>query len=270
VIEPVRRFFVSALLVAAVACSRENAAPAVPAEPPPGAGVTIEFSDKPVALAAFAIKDLDGRPIDRAGWAGKVVLLNFWATWCGPCREEIPDLIALQNKYRDQLIVVGLSVDEGPAADVKAFADAHQINYPISIVGKDVETLFGGIHSVPSTFIVNTTGGIVQRHVGLLKADVTEQEVRSLAGLPTAATVKIVPDTGQVLLANSAYATEIPGVDLSGLSPAKKVEALKRLNTEKCSCGCGLTLAQCRINDPSCDISPGIAAKLVKAIRRGN
>ena len=79
--------------------------------------------------------------------------------------------------------------------------------------------------------------------------------------------MKVVKDTGQVLLANAAYATEIPGVDLKGMTPAQKAEALKRLNTEHCTCGCNTTLAQCRINDPSCSTSLPLAQKVTADIR---
>jgi hypothetical protein len=73
-----------------------------------------------------------------------------------------------------------------------------------------------------------------------------------------------VKDTGQVLLANAAYATSIPGVDFSGLTPEQKAAALQRMNTEHCTCGCGLTVAQCRINDPTCDVSLPLAQKMAK------
>jgi cytochrome c biogenesis protein CcmG/thiol:disulfide interchange protein DsbE len=209
-----------------------------------------------------------GKPIDQSQWRGKVVLVNFWATWCGPCRMEIPDLIKLQDKYRDKLVIVGLSIDEGPVDAVKAFAAAEHINYPVAVVNDQTEKLFGGITSVPSTFIVNADGGIVQRHVGLLRADVTEQEVRSLANLPTAAEVSVVKDTGQVLKANAAFATEIPGISFEGLTPGQKAEVLKRLNTDMCTCGCGSTLAGCRIEDSSCETSLPLAKKVVAEIRK--
>ena len=89
----------------------------------------------------------------------------------------------------------------------------------------------------------------------------TEQEVRCLEPADRGQRA-MVKDTGEVLLANAAYATEIPGVDLSSLTPRQKADVLKRLNTEKCTCGCGLTLAQCRINDPSCTVSLPIAKKI--------
>ncbi len=255
----------------AAACSGSEARQATVAarEPVPGAGVKVVFSDRPVPMPSFTLTDVStGRTIDPSSWRGKVVIVNFWATWCGPCRMEIPDLIKLQDKYRDHLVVVGLSIDEGPIEAVKAFAAAEKINYPVAVVGKDIEKLFGGITSVPSTFIVSPDGGIVQRHVGLLKADVTEQEVRALAKLPTNAEVSVVKDTGQVLKGNAAYAIEIPGISFEGLSAGQKAEALRRLNTEMCSCGCGLTLAGCRIDDAGCEISLPIAKKVVAEIRR--
>jgi hypothetical protein len=79
--------------------------------------------------------------------------------------------------------------------------------------------------------------------------------------------VSVVKDTGQVLKGNAAYATEIPGISFVGLTPAQKAEALKRLNTEMCTCGCGSTLAGCRIEDPSCETSLPLAKKLVASIR---
>ena len=259
-------------MVTAAACSDTQARQAAVAAqdvPVPGAGVKVVFSDHPLPMPSFKLTDVTtGRPIDQSQWRGKVVVLNFWATWCGPCRMEIPDLIKLQDRYRDHLVVVGLSIDEGPVEAVKAFAAEQKINYPVAVVDTQIEKLFGGITSVPSTFIVSPDGGIVQRHVGLLRADVTEQEVRALAKLPTAAEISIVKDTGQVLKGNAAYATEIPGISFEGLTPAQKAEALKRLNTEMCTCGCGSTLAGCRIDDSACEISLPIAKKVIAEIRR--
>jgi thiol-disulfide isomerase/thioredoxin len=254
------------------ACSRRDATPALLFEPPAATGgdgagsLRIQFSDKPVMAPAFSVAGLDGKTINSADWRGKVVLVNFWATWCGPCREEIPVLVALQERYRDRLLIVGLSIDERPAAEVQAFVADHRINYPVAIADERVQQAFGGITAVPATYVVNPDGGIVQRHMGLTRPFVSEQEVRALAGLPIVAKVETVKDTGQVLLANAAYATEIPGLSLSTLTPAQREEVLRRLNTEKCTCGCGLTMAQCRINDPSCVVSLPAAQKVVKSV----
>ena len=256
-------------LVVLASCSKASQPGGDPlaGQPTPGAGVALAFAETPVALPAFALVDLDGRPIDQRAWAGKVVVLNFWATWCGPCRQEIPDLIALQQRYRDYVVVVGLSVDDGPAADVRAYVTAQHINYPVAIVSEQIQAQFGGISSVPSTFILTKDGKITQRHVGLLRAAYVEQEVRALAGLPTAATVSHDPKLGPRLLNRSEFQAQIPGVDLSTLPPAKHIEALKQLNTEKCTCGCGLTVAQCLVDDPNCGTSPTIAKAIMARIK---
>jgi len=233
-----------------------------------GAGVKIQFSDKPLPLPEFKLADLDGRTVDQAAWRGKVVLLNFWATWCGPCREEIPALVALQEHYRDQVIVAGLSIDD-PDTDVKSFLSMFHVNYLVGRADENVQRAFGGVSAVPATYVLDTEGKIVQRHIGMINPTLIEHEIRSLSGLPTDASVARVQDTGQVLLANAAYATEIPGVDLTKLSTKQKEAALKGLNTEHCTCGCGLTLAQCRINDPGCTISLPAAQKFVQSIATG-
>jgi hypothetical protein len=132
----------------------------------------------------------------------------------------------------------------------------------VAVVGEDVQQAFGGIPAVPSTFVVSPAGKMVQRHVGLLDMRRTEQEVRVLAGMSSDAAVQTVADTGQVFLSNAAFATSIPGVDLSKLTPAQKEKALTQMNTDHCTCGCGLTIAQCRINDESCGVSLPIAKKI--------
>jgi thiol-disulfide isomerase/thioredoxin len=220
-----------------------------------GEGLTLQFSDKPVPLPDLQVRDIAGASVDPRQWADKVVLINFWATWCVPCRDEMPDLVALQTHYRDQLVIVGLSIDEGPITDVRRFVDEFRVNYPVAIVGEPVVRAFGGVQAVPATFVVDRSGKIVQRHIGRLQMERTEHEVRALAGLPTQARIERVPDTGQVLLANAAYATSIPGVDFTQHTALAKRHALGRMNREPCDCGCGLTVAQCRIEDPACDVS---------------
>jgi cytochrome c biogenesis protein CcmG/thiol:disulfide interchange protein DsbE len=228
-----------------------------------GDGVQVQWSDRPVPMPALNLVDVEGRTISNASLAGKVVLLNFWATWCGPCREEIPMLAALQKHYGDRLAIIGLSIDESPAEEVKAFAAGLGVNYPVVMSTRALEAEFGGITAVPSTFVVDPQGRILQRHLGLLRGPRTEHEVRVLAGLPTPASVATVQDTGQVLLANAAYATEIPGLDLQPLSSTDREQTLRRLNEEHCTCGCGLTVAQCRINDPSCQVSLPVAREIL-------
>jgi thiol-disulfide isomerase/thioredoxin len=266
------------LIFAGPGCSHADRVPSLLFEQPPastadGVGaakaLTVKFSDKPLPVPAFSLASLDGKPISSADWQGKVVLINFWATWCGPCREEIPVLVALQERYRDSLVVVGLSIDERPASEVKAFVDSHRINYQVAIADAKVQHDFGGISAVPSTYVVNPASRIVQRHVGLISPFLSEQEVRALSGQSLLVKVETVQDTGQVLLANAAYATDIPGLTLSALTPAQREQVLRRLNTESCTCGCGLTMAQCRINDPGCVVSLPAAQQVVAGIVGG-
>jgi thiol-disulfide isomerase/thioredoxin len=229
----------------------------------------IRFAKDPAPTPPFLVSDLNGHAISTAQLHGKVVLVNFWATWCPPCREEIPGLIALQNKYKDRLQIIGVSVDEdAPASFVKAFAEKEGINYPV-VMGTEIAKEYGGVPALPTSFVVNTDGRVVQKHVGLLEPAEVENEVRALLGLPVSARIETFADTGQIFLKNAERATELPGVDLKGLTPEQKTAVLKRLNSESCTCGCNLTIAQCRINDSSCAISTKLAAEIVNEVKTG-
>jgi len=230
---------------------------------------TIRFVTDPQPVPSFTVETLEGQTISAASLQGKVVLLNFWATWCGPCIAEIPDLIQLQNKYERQFQVIGLSVDAGSPEDVKRFVQEKKINYPIAIVSTELQGKFGGVMGLPTSFIVDTNGRIVQKHVGLRDPAIYDLEIRALLGLPVEAKIETFEDAGQVLLSNADKATELPGVDLSKLTPEQRKIALRRLNEESCTCGCGLTLAQCRINDTTCPVSPGLANEIVDKIVAG-
>ena len=192
--------------------------------------------------------------------------MNFWATWCPPCRAEIPDLIALQNRYRNQLVVLGISEDEIDVEHVKAFVDAQGINYPIAMTTPELRKIFKGVVALPTTFLIGPDGKLEQKHVGLLNAAATELETRVLAGLTTNARVERVVDEDRVRLENAAQAKEIPGVDLAKLTPAVRTEVVKALNAEDCTCGCSLTLAACRINDPTCNVSLPLAKTVAKRV----
>lgn len=231
-----------------------------------GEKVTIELLKEPGTIGAFAMKDLDGKPLSSSDWKGKVVLVNFWATWCGPCKAEIPDLIALQNKYRDQLVIVGISEDEGPVDEVRKFAQQYKVNYPVAMVTPDVEKLFPGIVALPTTFFLDREGKVAQKHVGMLHARETEATARFLAGLPVNGDVKKVDDPNKMNPEDVAQLKEIPGIDLSKVPEAKRSEVLQALNSENCTCGCGLTVAKCRIDDPSCTVSPEVGKKIVDRI----
>jgi thiol-disulfide isomerase/thioredoxin len=144
----------------------------------------VRFLTDPEPVPTLTVQDLDGRPISSDDWRGKTTVVNFWATWCLPCLQEIPDFIALQEKYPDHVQFIGFSMDEGPADQVKQFVADHQVTYPVAIVGDGVAAQFGGVFGLPTSFIVDPEGRVVQRHIGLVSPDLYEQEIRSLAGLP--------------------------------------------------------------------------------------
>jgi len=226
----------------------------------------IRFANNPQAVPPFLVNDLDGDVISTAAFRGKVVLLNFWATWCPPCREEIPELIDLANRYQDTLQIVGISMDDASPAEVKQFATRLGVNYPIIMGGREIISPYGGVPALPTTYIVNREGRIVQKHVGLYPTFIYEDEIRALLDMPVDASIQTFEDTGQIFLKNAALATALPGVEFAGLTPEQKKAALKRLNSESCDCGCRLTLAQCRINDTSCPVSRQLAARVVKEV----
>ena len=265
---------VLALLLGAAACGADgggrDAVPRGPADPPAlfeaPSDLRLQFVDTPAPVPDLVMETLDGRTISMADQRGKAVLVNFWATWCGPCREEVPYLVQLAARYPDHLTVIGVSEDAGGADVVGAFAAQYGVNYPIVMSTPEIKRAFPGVFALPTSFIVDAAGLIVQTHVGLVSPVLLEQEARYLASLSTEATIEMVEPTRQIVLANAAQATEIPGVDLSALTPAQREAALRRLNSDGCPCGCQLTLAQCRINDAACDISPPLVEQVIAEI----
>ena len=250
-------FLVTLLLLCFFPCS----SPAEDRQP------TIRFVRNPDPAPDFSLTDLDGRPVTLAGAKGKVILLNFWATWCGPCRAEIPDLVELQKKYKDHLQILGLVVDDDDQDVIKEFAGKFGINYPVALATNDIRLQYGGIPALPTSFVLDSEGRIVQKHEGLRDPVLYETEIRALLGLPIGnVKVETFEDTGQIFLKNAERATELPGVDLSKLTPEQKISALHKFNAETCNCGCTFTLAQCRIYDRNCQISKAATSKIIAAL----
>jgi thiol-disulfide isomerase/thioredoxin len=254
-----RWFFTSLLLYFAPALATAQAAPQQDDQP------VIRFVRNPDPAPELKITTLDGKPLTLASLHGKVIFLNFWATWCGPCRAEIPDLIALQDRYKDRLQIIGLNVDD-EEADIKQYADEMHINYPVAMTSNDVRIQYGGIPALPTSFVLDTEGRVVQKHVGLWNPAVYETEIRSLLGMPIMARVETFEDKGEVFLAHADRATELPGVDLSKLTPEQKKVVLHRFNADTCSCGCKFTLAQCRIWDSACAVSKAATERIVAEV----
>ena len=228
---------------------------------------TIRFVRNPDPAPDFNLTGLDGKPVTLAGYKEKVILLNFWATWCGPCRAEIPDLVELQNKYRDHLQIIGLVVDDDDRDAIKKFVAEFAINYPVALATNDLRLQYGGIPALPTSFVLDAAGRIVQKHEGLRDPLLYETEIRALLGLPIGnVKVETFEDMGQIFLKHADRATELPGINLSKLTPEQKIVALHKFNAETCTCGCGYTLAQCRIYDRDCKTSQAATAKIIAAL----
>ena len=131
----------------------------------------------------FKLKDINGKEVSLASFKdpNKVVLLNFWATWCGPCKAEIPGFVELQEKYKDKLTIIGYSVDD-TAELAKKYAAEYKMNYPI-LLGEgreDVQDAYGPIWGIPASFIISKDGKVCRKHMGIAPKAVFEKEVVAL------------------------------------------------------------------------------------------
>jgi cytochrome c biogenesis protein CcmG/thiol:disulfide interchange protein DsbE len=133
------------------------------------------------ALAAdFSLPDLTGQRLSLSTYRGKVVLLDFWATWCDPCREEIPHFVELQSKYRVRgLQIVGVSMDDGPEP-VRDFCQRFKMNYPVVMGNAKIGELYGGVLGLPIAFLIGRDGRIYGRHIGATDITVFEEEIIGL------------------------------------------------------------------------------------------
>lgn len=166
----IRKFFTIATISALAWLNQGHAAAGEPTALPKGS-----------IAPAWQLQDLMGGTINSTNFAGKVVVLDFWATWCPPCRAEIPGLIELQKKYQAQgLIIVGVSVDQASADTVKSFAKKMGINYPVVMAESKVVAAYGGIEGLPTTFIIDRAGRIVKQHLGFTEKAEFETEIKAL------------------------------------------------------------------------------------------
>lgn len=129
----------------------------------------------------FRLKDRYGNAIELADFRGKVVLLNFWATWCGPCKVEIPWFTEFQQRFRGAgLTVLGVSMDEDGWKSVSPYLDQQMVNYPVMIGNEDLAKAYGGFDALPVTFLINRYGRIAAVHVGLVARSTYEGEIKKL------------------------------------------------------------------------------------------
>jgi peroxiredoxin len=133
-------------------------------------------------MPSFALEDVhDGKIVQSNSFNGKVLLLTFFATWCPPCVEEIPNLVKLQNELADDgFSVVGLSVDQQGPAIVAKFVEKRAINYPVLLAEAQTTVDFGGVYGIPVAFLVNKSGNVVKKYTGYVEYGILEKDIQSL------------------------------------------------------------------------------------------
>jgi len=138
-------------------------------------------SKKKIKAPTFSLKTQKGEVVELAQLKGKVVLLNFWATWCGPCRKEIPDFIEVYNAYKSKgFEIVGIALDQEGWSKVAPFIKKAQINYLVVLGSLKVTQQYGGIESIPTTFLIDKKGYIIGRQIGVLPKEALEQALQSV------------------------------------------------------------------------------------------
>jgi peroxiredoxin len=164
-----------------------------------GAGLTSHLTTSSVA-PDFTLESLDGRSMRLSDLRGKAVLLNFWATWCGPCKIEMPWFVDFQKQYGSQgLQIVGVAMDDASKADIAKFAKDMGVNYPILIGKESVGDQYGGVPALPESFVISRDGKIMDKIIGLRgKAEIEDSIKKALSTPPpssqASASTKVAPE----------------------------------------------------------------------------
>lgn len=156
--------------------------PAAEAEADLAAAADACPADAKAANLAFTLKDQDGNDVPLSSYEGQVILLNFWATWCPPCKVEIPAFVELYSEYKDRgVVVLGVSVDD-PPDKLKPFAEEYKVNYPLLVgLGQDeFQDAYGPMWGIPATIFISRDGKICKRHMGLGTRQQFEKEIQGL------------------------------------------------------------------------------------------
>lgn len=128
----------------------------------------------------FTLTSTEGQEIKLSDYKGKIIVLDFWATWCPPCRKGIPDLISIQKEYPEDVVILGISLDTQTKADVVPFMKKIGINYPVVYGNMEVTQLYGGVDAIPTSFIIDQKGNIVAQHVGLVAKSEYTNKIKKL------------------------------------------------------------------------------------------
>jgi peroxiredoxin len=146
----------------------------------PGDGAPSCKASHGAAKLNFKLKDMNGATVNLADYKGKVVLLNFWATWCGPCKVEIPEFVRAYEAHKDQgFVVLGVSIDDTPE-QLQAFAKQYKVTYPMLLNQESIEEAYGPIYGVPVSIFIGRDGLICRRQMGEVKKEMLDRELKAL------------------------------------------------------------------------------------------
>lgn len=172
-----RAGLVVSMTLFAVSCSRS--------ERPPARSSELQPEKQRQPAPNFTLKDADGKSVKLSDYHGRVVLLNFWATWCGPCKMEIPWFIEFEQKHKDQgFSVLGVAMDEDGWEAVRPYITMKKVNYRVLLGNDNVGQLYGGIDSLPTTFLLDREGRVASTHVGLVSKSDYQNEINALLEAP--------------------------------------------------------------------------------------
>jgi len=130
---------------------------------------------------SFTLQDLNGKTVSLSDFKSKVIILDFWATWCPPCVKEIPHFVELYKQYNDrQFVIVGISVDREGVGVVKSFVQKYGVSYPVLMTDGQVEKAYGDIVNIPTTFVIDSEGKIQRKYIGYQDKAVFEKDINSL------------------------------------------------------------------------------------------
>ena len=149
-------------------------------EPAAAAAASAPSSKGEPAKLDLTLKDMNGAAVRLADYKGKVIVLNFWATWCGPCEAEIPELVRTYAEYKDRgVVVLGVSIDD-TADTLRAYAPQKHMTYPVLLMQDDVDQAYGPIFGVPVTFFIGRDGTISRKHFGPVTRTQLDDEIKAL------------------------------------------------------------------------------------------
>ena len=148
------------------------------------AGLLLALMGSWTQAADFKVTDTQGKTHTLSGYKGKWVLVNYWATWCPPCLEEIPDLIALNENKKNNLVVIGVAMDYRNTKQVTDFADGLLVDYPIVLGTPEIVRQIGPVQGLPTTYLFNPEGKMVAQQVGLITRAAVESYIASKPARP--------------------------------------------------------------------------------------